>query len=123
LTGAAASSPVSQLPRRWPEGTAELVRCQINWESGYRQSRFAAVMLRPGARRGRTIGASESFKWMLNAPPDWRDPQHLAAVRALRARLIGDGWDEVGDGPAWYARRFVWRRTEAPPEGLGERRG
>jgi hypothetical protein len=106
-------------PREWPEGTADLVRCQLEWRSRYRSSRFTAVVYRPGETRGTEIGASEPFRWMLGEPPDWRDADQLAAVRALRAALIAAGWDEVGEGPVWYGRRFVWRGEGEPPERLG----
>lgn len=101
--------------QQWPADTADLVRCQIGWASGYRRSRFEAVVLRPGEGKPAPIGASEEFRWMFKGAPDRRAPEHVAAVKRLRAALQADGWEEVGPGRAWYARRFVWRRDADPP--------
>jgi hypothetical protein len=105
--------------REWPEETAELVRCEIGWTSGYRTSRFEAVVYEPGERKGRAIGGSEPLRWMFKGVPDRGDRAHIAAVKALRARLIGEGWEDIGDGPAWYARRFVWPGPGPAPTELG----
>lgn len=115
-----AAPPRRPVRRGWPAGTSELVRCQIDWVSGYRRSRFEAFVLRPGEKRGRSIGGTEEFTWMLNAPPNPRDRAHLDAARELRATLLADGWEEVGEGAAWYSRRFVWRGdADTAPERLG----
>ena len=89
--------------------------------ASYRRSRFEAIARDPGAEKGRTVGASGAFRWMLKDPPDWRDPKQLDAVKALRSALIADGWEEVAEGPVWYGRRFVWRGEGDPPAGVGER--
>jgi hypothetical protein len=114
------AKPASRPPASaWPEGTADLARCEIKWMSSYRSSRFEAVAYQPGEKRGATIGASDAFKWMFNAEPDWRDAKQLDAVKALRSALIAGGWEEVGEGPVWYGRRFVWRGEGEPPTALG----
>jgi hypothetical protein len=107
------------LVRGWPAGASELARCEITWSSGFKTSRFEALVYPPGEKRGRPIGGSEPIEWMLKGSPDWRDEEHFAAVKSLRGRLIADGWQEVAEGDDWYARRFVWRGEGPAPEVLG----
>lgn len=116
---AAQAPPRRTLVRGWPEDTAELVRCEIAWASGFKSSRFEAVVRRPGEKRGRPIGGSAPIEWMLKGTPDWRDEEQFAAVKSLRARLIADGWQEVAEGDEWYERRFVWRGDDPAPDALG----
>jgi hypothetical protein len=116
---AAAPARTGVAPREWPADTAELVRCQIAWASGYRSSRFEAVVYEPGRRRGQAIGGSEPFAWMLKGEPEWQNQQHVAAVKRLCVQLMADGWEDVGRGPEWYARRFVWRADAPAPDRIG----
>jgi hypothetical protein len=111
--------PSRRLPREWPEGSAELSRCEIEWVTGYRRSYFRVVAHAPGGKTGSRIGTSEAFRWLFKAAADWRDPAQVEAVRALRSALIADGWVEVAEGTAWYGRRFVWRGAGPAPERIG----
>ena len=115
----AAASTAASARTEWPEGTADVVRCEIDWVSAHLSSRFEAIVYRPGTERGKAIGTSARFSWTLKEKPDGRDPNQLVAVKALRAALIADGWEEIGEGPAWYARRFVWRGSSPAPERVG----
>jgi hypothetical protein len=114
--GAAARRPWSK--PGWPEGTDEMWRCEIAWSEGYVRSRFRAVVYGPGKKRGRTIGESPAFKWMLNAPPDPRSAEQIAEARRLAAAVASAGWERVEPGAEWYAARFVWRRPGPPPDHL-----
>jgi hypothetical protein len=102
----------------WPEGTEELWRCEIAWSEGYARSRFRAVAYAPGKKRGRTIGESPPFKWMLNAPPDPRSAEQIAEARRLAAAVASAGWARTEPGAEWYAARFVWRHPGSPPDQL-----
>jgi hypothetical protein len=100
----------------WPEGTEELPRCEIEWHAGYVNSRFEAVVHRPNRRRGRAVGASGAFKWLLMGEPDSASPEHRTELRGLASALEAAGWEPAGRGADWYAERFVWRREDEPPE-------
>jgi hypothetical protein len=105
--------------RAWPEEARALPRCEVRWSEGYRRSWFEVVVFAPGRRRSRVLASSDPFRWMLAAPPDPGDRDHLCAMVALCAALEDDGWEEVAPGPKWYSRRFVWRRPTPPPDRLG----
>jgi len=95
-----------------------LWRCEIGWQTGYRGSRFVAVAYEPGQRRGRRIAASAPLKRLFRDDPDPRVAAHPRAVQSLAAALVDAGWEPAGEGPDWYARRFVWRRDGDPPRSL-----
>ena len=99
----------------WPEGTDQLWRCEIRWDAGLVNSRFAAVAFEAGERRGRAIGDSATFKWLMMSDPDPGAEEYLKELRRLTASLKAAGWEFVGRGPKWYSARFVWRRTATPP--------
>jgi hypothetical protein len=105
--------------RAWPEEARVLPRCEVRWSEGYRRSWFEVVVFAPGRRRSRVLTSSDPFKWMLAAPPDPGDREHLRAMVALCAALEEDGWEEIEPGPKWYSRRFVWRHSAPPPDRLG----
>jgi hypothetical protein len=102
----------------WPQQTHELWRCELDWDAGWVDSRFRAVVRRPGSKRGHAIGASAAIKWMLMSQPDRRAPEHREAVHSLATSLVVAGWEPVGHGANWYSQRFVWRRDEAPRDHL-----
>jgi hypothetical protein len=112
----------------WPDGTDELWRCEIEWDAGYLSSRFGAVAYPPRGKRGRTVGTSARFRWLLMAEPDplpdatTPTPRARAqaqevqeAVRRMVAALEAAGWERAGRGAHWYAERFCWRREGSPP--------
>jgi hypothetical protein len=124
-TDATAASPTlapARHPRRgarpavgaWPAETRDAWRCEIAWDSGYRTSRFHAVVREPGQRRARIAARSQAFKWLLDGPPKKDRPEFEAAVRSLDAALVGAGWRRIPPGPKWYAQRYVWPGAEAP---------
>jgi hypothetical protein len=100
----------------WPPDTADRWRCEIRWDAGYINSRFEALAYPPGKKRGRTIGESATFKWMVMEPPDPREHATLAEVRRLASALVAAGWQRVGHGPNWYSERYAWRREGPPPD-------
>jgi hypothetical protein len=121
-TRPAAPAPAGARPRpngngAWPAGTQDCWRCEIVWDSGYRTSRFHAVVRPPGSARGRVSGRSQAFRWMFDAAPQACKPEFVAAVGSLDQTLTQAGWRPVQPGPKWYARRYVWAGAEAPPLG------
>jgi hypothetical protein len=102
--------------RPWLEGTETLWRCEVQWDAGYRMSRFTATMRRPRARRGQVVAASEPFKWMLMTEPSDDGADYRAAVDALVRALQTAGWERIDTGPEWWGERFVWRHDEPPPD-------
>jgi hypothetical protein len=116
---APADSPRPAPPRpavaAWPASTRDAWRCEIGWDSGYRLSRFQAVVWAPGERKGRVTERSEPFKWLFDAPPKPAEPAFVAAVAALDEALVAAGWRMLPPGVKWYARRYVWPGAGAPP--------
>ena len=90
--------------------------CRIRWRSGWRTSRFEAIAMPPGRKRGPCIAASPAFSWTFKADPDPELPAIRAAVAGLRSELLAAGWAPAGIGRQWYAHRFAWTRDEGPPE-------
>jgi hypothetical protein len=122
-----AEPPVARQPQQsgrfarspaWPADTLDLWRCEIRWDAGYVKSSFKTMAYPPGKKRGRTIGESATFKWMLMNAPDPRERATRAEVRRLASALAAAGWQRVGHGPDWYSGRYVWRREEPPPDHL-----
>ena len=70
----------------------------------------------PGHRRGKTVGASEPFKWLLMADPNPQAQDQRAEVRALDEQIVAAGWEPVGRGRWWSALRYVWPHENPPPE-------
>jgi hypothetical protein len=102
----------------WAEGTDDLWRCEVRWDAGMVNSRFEVVVYEPGERRGRTIGESATFKWLMMADPDPAAEEYRAELHDLTAALAAAGWERVERGAKWYSARFVWRRAGAPPDVL-----
>jgi hypothetical protein len=100
----------------WPEGTDQLWRCELRWDPGMANSRFEAIAYGPGERRGRIVGTSATFKWLLMADPDPAAPEYATELDRLVAALRFAGWEYVGRGAKWYSGRFVWRRDGTPPD-------
>jgi hypothetical protein len=99
----------------WPQGSEDGWRCEIRWSAGYVSSRFEAVALPPGERKGRPVGESAAFKWLLMSDPDPSTREHDAAVTSLEDALLDAGWERGGRGLKWYAERFVWPGSGEPP--------
>ena len=99
----------------WPEETLDLWRCEIKWSAGYIVSSFKATAYPPDRKRGRTVGESARFKWMIMGPPDPHDPETVAELRRLASALVAAGWEPAGRGADWYSGRYVWRGSEPPP--------
>jgi hypothetical protein len=93
---------------QWPQATAGLWRCEIGWEAGWAKSRFRALAYAPGERRGREIRRSRALPWLLMAQPSPTSEEHRREVDSLAGFLIANGWEPVGTGAGWYARRFYW---------------
>jgi hypothetical protein len=99
----------------WPEDSDDRWRCEICWDAGYLSSRFEAVALRPGHRKGRVVGGGGVFRWLLMSDPDPRTPEYAADVSNLEHALLQAGWERAGRGAEWYAQRFVWPGDGEPP--------
>jgi hypothetical protein len=104
--------------RPWPRGTEERWRCEVTWHAGYVSSYFEATMYPPGRKRGKPIGASERFKWLLMGDPEPSEAAHVREARRLAAALLDAGWKRLDHGADWYGARFVWPGDGAPPERL-----
>jgi hypothetical protein len=104
--------------RPWPTGTEERWRCEITWHAGYISSYFEAMMYPPGRKRGKAIGESGRFKWLLMGEPEPSQVEHVREARRLAAALRDAGWKRVDHGAGWYAARFVWPADGAPPDQL-----
>jgi hypothetical protein len=122
------SEPMTVLPGRrrrferdapWPKGSADLWRCELEWRPGVVNSRFQAVVFEPGAERGRRIGESAKFKWLLMGDPAATAPDYRPELDRLTCSLEAAGWERVPIGARWFSRRFVWRRDSAPPDRIG----
>jgi hypothetical protein len=64
------------------------------------------------------VATGATFKWLLMAEPNPKSPEIIAEVKRLAAALEDAGWEPAGEGAEWFARRYVWRRPEPPPERL-----
>jgi hypothetical protein len=100
-----------------PEDSAELWRCEIEWDAAP-VSRLRAAVYRPGHRHGRAIGVSSAVGSLRDGEPNPEDGECRTQVRALAAALEAAGWERTGRGADWFAERFVWRRDGAPPDRL-----
>jgi hypothetical protein len=103
----------------WPEGTAELARAEIDWQAGYINSRFRAVVYHPNRKRGTIAATGSNYKWLLMGEPAPESPEFVAEVERLAAALEDAGWEEIGEGGvAWFSRRYVWRHAPPAPDEL-----
>jgi hypothetical protein len=98
----------------WPADTEGLWRCEIRWSAGWVKSRFEAVAVAPGERRGTPISVTDPIKWMMKADPEPDSPEGRAALAQLIRELLAAGWEREGRGRHWYAQRFSWRRDGDP---------
>jgi hypothetical protein len=116
----AAADPWTDAALQLAEGTVvadlDRWRCRIRWRAGWRSSRFEAIVMPPGKKRGPCIAASAEFAWTFKADPDPGLPEVRAAVAALRAELRAAGWEPAGIGRQWYAHRFAWTSDDDPPD-------
>jgi hypothetical protein len=112
-------SPLFAPEPPWPDSTADRWRCEIDWNAGWSRSRFSARTYAPGARRGREIKASGWLRWLFMAEPDMSRDEHLRVLETLAAALVSGGWEPIGTGADWYARRFCWTSDDAPDGAFG----
>ena len=71
---------------------------------------------KPHRRRGRAIGSSSVFKWLLMDDPDPHSALHRGEVDGLADALRAAGWEPIEPGIHWYSERFVWRQETPPPD-------
>lgn len=118
----AVAAPVASFGRvapqpPWPEDTEDLWRCEIRLNGDSLSSRLHAVVFPPDGGEGSAIGTSMASTPASDGETDWQSPQRFQqAVRTLATALESSGWEPVGQGAGWYARRFCWRRDEPPPQ-------
>jgi hypothetical protein len=98
----------------WPRDAATLWTCEIAWKAGYVKSTFRAMAGPPGGARRKPIAESPPLRWTLMTDPEPPTPEMIASVKVLVSALVAAGWERTGPGPAWYAQRFVWRRSGEP---------
>jgi hypothetical protein len=102
----------------WPDGTAEHARAEIEWHAGYVNSQFRVVVYQPNRKRGTTAATGSNYKWLLMGEPAPDSPEFAAEVERLAAALEEAGWEMIGEGAAWFSRRYVWRHDAPAPEQL-----
>jgi hypothetical protein len=98
----------------WPREAESRWRSEIVWCSGYRTSRFRAVVMAPGRRRRRTLKRSCAYRWMLRWEPDPERAAFRIPFEQLITTLMDEGWQPTKPGPKWWSVRFVWTRPGAP---------
>jgi ribosomal protein L40E len=99
LPGASASRAVAQEPvDQW-----EL--CEIDWWRGYVSSEFYATGVGADGMEYE-VARSRGFRWRRQEPPPADHERARAAHERLCERLTKAGWEPIGAGRAWYARRF-----------------
>jgi hypothetical protein len=98
--------PVS---RPAPREQAPAGACEIGWSRGYFKSDFYVAA--PEAEGGVSeVARSPAFRWTAAGEPP-QDEAITAAHAALVKKLVAMGWEEVGAGESWYARRYQRRET------------
>jgi hypothetical protein len=101
----------------WPKDTEDRWRCELTLNADPLSSRFQAIAYPPGGGRGSAIGTSPASTPKFANETDWQSPERLElAVQTLASALVTEGWEPVGEGAGWYARRFCWPREEPPPQ-------
>jgi hypothetical protein len=105
----------------WPESTAGQWRCEIAWDAGWAKSRFRALAYAPGERRGREIRSSRALPWLLMAQPSPLSDEHRRELESMAGALTEAGWEPVGTGGCWYARRFYQPGDDGPADPPGAR--
>jgi hypothetical protein len=98
----------------WPREAESRWRTEIVWCSGYRTSRFRAVVMAPGRHRRRTLKRSCAYRWMFRWDPDPSRAAFRVPFEQLIADLMNEGWQPTAPGPKWWSVRFVWPRPGAP---------
>jgi hypothetical protein len=79
--------------------------CEIVWWRGYIKSEFIAHAI--GADRGEyEVARSRQFWWRKAEPPPADHKGAQGAHEALVAKLLGAGWEPLGQATPWYAKRF-----------------
>jgi hypothetical protein len=89
-------------PREGLPGT-----CEIRWSRGYFKSDFYVATPEPEGGVSE-VARSPAFRWTAPEEPP-QDETIIAAHTALVERLVALGWEEVGAGESWYARRYRLR--------------
>ena len=83
--------------------------CEIGWSRGYFKSDFYVATSEPEGGVSE-LARSPAFRWTAAGEPP-QDEVITAAHAALHKKLVAMGWEEVGAGESWYARRYR-RRVE-----------
>lgn len=98
--------------------------CELAWWHGYVRACFFVVPDQATTVIETPLVTSASFRWLdhrLPPPTGLPAEVHRRFVRELRA----EGWEPVGQGPAWFQQRFRLRapvqqvkgsNRAAPPE-------
>jgi hypothetical protein len=105
----------------WPDSTAGQWRCEIAWDAGWAKSAFRALAYAPGERRGREIRRSRALPWLLMAQPSPASNDHRRELESLIGALTAAGWEPIGTGAGWYARRFFQPGDDGPDDLPGTR--
>jgi hypothetical protein len=106
-------------PRTWTDLRDSAWTAEIQWRSAADAARFRAVALPPGARKQVTLAESPRLEW----PPRGEAGVEslVRAVADLEHAVVAAGWEPTDPGASWFARRFVWPRTDRVPEPSLER--
>jgi hypothetical protein len=109
--GKGASKPERVVARPAPHAPAPAGTCEIGWSRGYFKSDFYVAASEPEGGVSE-VARSPAFRWTAAGEPP-QDEAIAAAHAALVEKLVALGWEEVGAGESWYARRYQ-RRVETP---------
>jgi hypothetical protein len=109
--GKGASKPKPVVARPAPRAPAPAGTCEIGWSRGYFKSDFYVAAPEPEGGVSE-VARSPAFRWTAAGEPP-QDEAIAAAHAALVEKLVAMGWEEVGAGESWYARRYQ-RRVETP---------
>jgi hypothetical protein len=78
--------------------------CEIVWWRGYWKSDFYAQAVAPDGF-AYDVARSRPFSWRSDEEPP-RTGAIASAYSLLVEKLVADGWEEIGNGGSWYARRY-----------------
>lgn len=107
--GKSAAQPEPVVARPSSPAAAPAGMCEIGWSRGYFKSDFYVATSEPEGGVSE-LARSPAFRWTAAGEPP-QDEVITAAHTALHKKLVAMGWEEVGAGESWYARRYR-RRVE-----------
>jgi len=108
-----ASDDPRPTPPTWDALRTSAWTAQISWRRADGEARFCVMAAPPGGEEA-TLMESANIPW----PPesDAGVQSLIDEVAKLESAVVAAGWETTEPGSSWYARRFVWTRTDRAPE-------